>query len=96
MGVRVPGLALAMHRLQQSLHRNKRATTVAAVPKGHFAIYVGEAQTRFVIPVSYLKHSSFQNLLSRAEEELGLDHCTGAIRVPCTEDAFILLTSQLK
>ncbi|KAJ6310790.1 hypothetical protein OIU76_015496 [Salix suchowensis] len=40
--------------------------------KGHFAVYVGETQTRFVVPISYLKNPSFQNLLSRVEEEQAL------------------------
>ncbi|RWR79199.1 Auxin responsive SAUR protein [Cinnamomum micranthum f. kanehirae] len=65
------------------------------VPKGHFAVYVGESQTRFVIPVSYLKHPSFQDLLSRAEEEFGFVHQLGGLTIPCHEETFITLTSQL-
>ncbi|XP_020257008.1 auxin-induced protein 15A [Asparagus officinalis] len=95
MGVRFLGLSLAMHKIQQSMHRNKRNVNIANVPRGHFAIYVGEAQKRFIVPVSYLKNPLFQNLLSRAEEEFGFDHCMGGIRVPCREDTFILLTSQM-
>ena len=95
MGVRLPGLAYAKHALQQSLHRNKKSAAVHDVPKGHFAIYVGEAQKRFVVPVSYLKHPLFQSLLYRAEEEFGFDHRTGGIRVPCKEEAFVSLTSQI-
>ncbi|CAM8991015.1 unnamed protein product [Rhodiola kirilowii] len=42
------------------------------VPKGHFAVYVGEIQMkRFVVPVTYLNHPSFAALLKRAEEEFG-------------------------
>ncbi|GFP86451.1 auxin-induced protein 15a [Phtheirospermum japonicum] len=50
---------------------------------------------RFVIPVSYLNHSSFQELLFQAEEEYGFDHPMGGLTIPCSEDLFIDLTSQL-
>ena len=40
------------------------------VPKGHLAVYVGEKMKRFLIPVSYLNQSSFQDLLGQAEEEM--------------------------
>lgn len=95
MGVRLPGLAYAKHAIQQSLHRHKKSSTVADVPKGHFPVYVGEAQRRFVVPVSYLRHPLFQNLLHRAQEEFDFDHGVGGIRVPCKEDAFVSLTSEI-
>ncbi|PQQ07833.1 auxin-induced protein 15A [Prunus yedoensis var. nudiflora] len=58
-------------------------------------VYVGESQKkRFVIPVSYLNHPSFQDLLSQAEEEFGYDHPMGGITIPCNEDTFLDLTSQ--
>ncbi|KAG7960163.1 hypothetical protein I3843_10G109200 [Carya illinoinensis] len=49
------------------------------VPKGHFAIYVGEKEKKmkkhFMVPISYLKHHLFQDLLFKAkEEEFGIDH----------------------
>ncbi|KAL8543165.1 hypothetical protein ACS0TY_003896 [Phlomoides rotata] len=51
------------------------ASSGACVPKGHLAVYVGENEKkRFVIPVSYLNHSSFQKLLFQAEEEFGFHH----------------------
>nr|CAN62606.1 hypothetical protein VITISV_016867 [Vitis vinifera] len=68
----------------------------ANVPKGHFAVYVGESQKkRFVIPISYLNHPLFQDLLHRAEEEFGFDHPMGGLTIPCSEDYFISLTSHL-
>ncbi|CAJ2679462.1 unnamed protein product [Trifolium pratense] len=48
------------------------------VPKGYLAVYVGEKMKRFVIPVSYLNHISFQDLLSQSEEQFGYDHPMGA------------------
>ncbi|WOG84734.1 hypothetical protein DCAR_0103918 [Daucus carota subsp. sativus] len=66
------------------------------VPKGYFAVYVGEIQRkRFIVPVSYLKHPSFQNLLRYAEEEFGFDHPMGGLTIPCKEDVFINLTAKL-
>ncbi|CBI17628.3 unnamed protein product, partial [Vitis vinifera] len=64
------------------------------VPKGHFAVYVGEGQRkRFVVPLSYLNNPSFQKLLSHAEEEFGFNHPMGGVTIPCNEDAFIDITS---
>ncbi|KAL7237451.1 hypothetical protein ACSBR2_003696 [Camellia fascicularis] len=66
------------------------------VPKGHFAVYVGESEKkRFVIPISCLNQPSFQDLLSQSEEEFGFDHPMGGLTIPCSEDIFIDLTSQL-
>ena len=66
------------------------------VPKGHVLVHVGETQKkRFVILISYLKHPSFQNLLSQAEEEFGFDHPLGGLTIPCREEAFIDLTCSL-
>ncbi|OIT07058.1 PREDICTED: auxin-induced protein 15A-like [Nicotiana attenuata] len=67
------------------------------VPKGHFAVYVGEKQKkRFVIPVSFLSQPAFQDLLCQAEEEFGFDHPMGGVTIPCTEDIFIGITSQFR
>ncbi|KAK9000393.1 hypothetical protein V6N11_080895 [Hibiscus sabdariffa] len=68
-----------------------------AVPKGHFAVYVGEAEKkRFVVPISFLKHPSFQKLLSEAEEEFGFNHPMSALTIPCSKEAFIDLTCNLQ
>ena len=82
---------------KQILKRVLRSLDSVNVPKGHVPVYVGESQKkRFVIPISYLKHPSFQNLLSQAEEEFGFDHPLGGLTIPCREEAFIDLTSSLK
>lgn len=66
------------------------------VPKGHIAVYVGEIQRkRFVVPISYLNHPSFRELLNRAEEEFGFNHPMGGLTIPCREAIFIRLTSQI-
>lgn len=66
------------------------------VPKGHFAVYVGETERkRFIVPLSYLKHSSFQKLLRRAEEEFGYDHPMGCLTIPCNVETFASVTCSL-
>ncbi|GFY90183.1 Auxin-responsive protein [Actinidia chinensis var. chinensis] len=54
------------------------------VPKGCLAIKVGqgEEQQRFVVPVMYLNHPLFMQLLKEAEEEYGFDQ-KGTITIPC-------------
>ncbi|XAR72749.1 hypothetical protein NMG60_11019490 [Bertholletia excelsa] len=81
---------------KQIFRRNLSPSPAADVPKGHFAVYVGELEKkRFVIPVSYLKHPSFKNLLSQVEDEFGFDHPMGALTIPCSEEPFIGLISSL-
>lgn len=64
--------------------------------KGHFAVYVGdEEKKRYMVPLTYLNQPLFQDLLSRVEEEFGYDHPMGGLTIPCSEDAFIYLISQL-
>ncbi|KAK9153434.1 hypothetical protein Sjap_000914 [Stephania japonica] len=56
-------------------------------PKGHFAVYVGSEETRFVVPTSYLKNPVFQELLDRAAEEYGFDN-HDRIVLPCEVPSF--------
>ena len=81
---------------KQILRRILPSPESTSVPKGYVPVYVGETQKkRFVIPISYLKHPSFQSLLSQAEEEFGFDHPLGGLTIPCREEAFINLTCSL-
>ncbi|KAK9112973.1 hypothetical protein Scep_020492 [Stephania cephalantha] len=74
MAIRLPGISQSKRILGRYAHTS--ASTV--VPKGHIAVYVGEVQKRrFVVPISYLNHPSFQELLDHAEEEFGFDHPMG-------------------
>ena len=79
-------------QIAQGILQSPQATRV---PKGHFAVYVGETQKRFVVPISYLKNPSFQNLLSRVEEEQGFNHPMGGLSILCTVQVFIDLTCNL-
>ncbi|XP_027355568.1 uncharacterized protein LOC113865304 [Abrus precatorius] len=97
MAIRLPSVLSAKHILRRSnLFANHAASTSLDVPKGHFAVYVGESEKkRFVIPVSLLNQPSFQELLSIAEEEFGFSHPMGGLTIPCTEDIFVNITSGL-
>ncbi|XP_038707974.1 auxin-responsive protein SAUR23-like [Tripterygium wilfordii] len=88
MGIRFP-IILAKQIL-------RRSSTSMDVPKGFLPVYVGETEKkRFVVPVSYLNQPSFQELLGKAEEEFCFDHPMGGLTIPCGEDIFISVTSQI-
>uniref|UniRef100_A0A5B7B1M2 Uncharacterized protein n=1 Tax=Davidia involucrata TaxID=16924 RepID=A0A5B7B1M2_DAVIN len=59
------------------------------IPKGCVAIMVGqgEEQQRFIIPVIYINHPLFMQLLKEAEEEYGFDQ-KGPINIPCHVEEF--------
>ncbi|XP_057488698.1 auxin-responsive protein SAUR22-like [Actinidia eriantha] len=97
MAIRMPRIIHAKQILRRSSSAASKALSAAVdVPKGYFAVYVGESEKkRFVVPISYLNQPSFQDLLSQAEEEFGFDHPMGGLTIPCREDIFIDLTSQL-
>ncbi|KAK4477174.1 hypothetical protein RD792_016387 [Penstemon davidsonii] len=91
---------MAIHQiLRRSLSAGKILSSSKGstdVPKGHFAVYVGEGEKRrFVIPVSYLNQSSFQDLLIQAEDEFGFDYPVGGLTIPCSEEVFTDLISRL-
>ncbi|BFG42234.1 hypothetical protein CerSpe_285080 [Prunus speciosa] len=81
--------------IRRSLVMSKQSSMAKTiVPKGHFAVYVGEEQKkRLVVPISYLNHQWFKDLLSCSEEKFGFTHPKGGITIPCTEEAFISLSS---
>lgn len=64
------------------------------IRKGFFAVYVGEEAKRYAIPLSYLKHPIFLELLRKAEEEFGFDNVgSGALQIPCDPVVFERLLS---
>ena len=89
MGFRILGTRRA------SLSATQTISEGFEVPKGYLAVYVGDKMRRFVIPISYLNHTAFQELLSQAEEEYGYDHPAGGLTIPCREDEFLNITSRL-
>ncbi|CAL5212570.1 unnamed protein product [Lathyrus oleraceus] len=75
--------------------RRTTSSKGVAVPKGYLAVYVGEQQKRFLIPISYLNQPSFQDLLNQAEEQFEYDHPMGGLTIPCREEIFLDITSRL-
>ncbi|KAJ8767576.1 hypothetical protein K2173_017920 [Erythroxylum novogranatense] len=94
MGIRLPSMIVGAKRV---LKRKSFVVKEPDVPKkGYIAVYVGKCQKkRFVVPVMYINHPSFGDLLNRAEAEFGFYHPMGGLTIPCEEGAFIDLTSQL-
>nr|GMC58176.1 auxin-responsive protein SAUR32 [Ipomoea batatas] len=72
------------------VHHVKQKEDLRSIPKGCLAIMVGqgeEEQQRFVIPVIYINHPLFLQLLKDAEEEYGFKH-DGPINIPCHVEQF--------
>uniref|UniRef100_A0ACD6A4U5 Uncharacterized protein n=1 Tax=Avena sativa TaxID=4498 RepID=A0ACD6A4U5_AVESA len=90
-------------RQQQHHHQNGDEHWAAAeeeeeaapsdVPRGHFAVYVGESRRRFVVPIAVLDRPEFRSLLRRAEEEFGFGGAGDLLVLPCEELAFRSLCS---
>ncbi|GMY05574.1 auxin-responsive protein SAUR21-like [Fagus crenata] len=89
MAIQVPAIMQVKQILRRSVLSGKEAAfTAKKVPKGFFAVYVGEEQKkRFILPISYLNEPSFQKLLSKVEEEFGFNHPMGGLTIPYREDA---------
>ncbi|CAM0943871.1 unnamed protein product [Alopecurus aequalis] len=59
------------------------------VKKGWLAVRVGDEQfQRFVIPIAYLYHPLFLQLLEAARDTYGYDSA-GPLRLPCSVDEFL-------
>ncbi|KAL5200115.1 hypothetical protein ABZP36_021318 [Zizania latifolia] len=65
------------------------------VPKGYFAVYVGDEARRFVVPTSYLREPAFRDLMEHAADEFGFAQA-GGLRVPCDEADFEELLRHLQ
>ncbi|XP_060203964.1 auxin-responsive protein SAUR32-like [Lycium barbarum] len=72
-----------------SFHHHNGKKELKNIPKGCLAVIVGqgEEQQRFVIPVNYINHPLFLQLLKEAEKEYGFDH-KGPINIPCHVEEF--------
>eukprot|EP00258_Populus_trichocarpa_P004289 XP_002306150.2 auxin-responsive protein SAUR21 [Populus trichocarpa] len=93
MAILLKGIMNAKQILRRS---NLLANQATEVPKGYFAVYVGESQKkRFTVPISFLNQPSFQELLRKTEEEFGYNHPMGGLTLPCREDTFIDIISGL-
>ncbi|KAI7751969.1 hypothetical protein M8C21_022065 [Ambrosia artemisiifolia] len=94
MAIRMPHISQARKILKRSLSNSSRTPATMDIPKGYFAIYVGEQEKkRFVVSLLLLSEPTFQQLLQQAEEEFGYNHPMGGLTIPCSEDAFMELAS---
>uniref|UniRef100_A0ACD6ACC9 Uncharacterized protein n=1 Tax=Avena sativa TaxID=4498 RepID=A0ACD6ACC9_AVESA len=66
-----------------------------ALPKGYFAVYVGEDARRFVVPTGYLREPAFRDLMEQAADEFGFAQTAG-LHVPCAEEDFEELLRRLQ
>lgn len=74
-------------------HWEEEEAAPSDVPRGHFAVYVGESRRRFVVPIAVLDRPEFRSLLRRAEEEFGFGGAGDLLVLPCEERAFRSLCS---
>ncbi|KAI4326186.1 hypothetical protein MLD38_031524 [Melastoma candidum] len=56
-------------------------------PKGHFVVYVGNEDTRHVVPLFYLDCPRFRDLLDKAADEYG-HNSNSRIVLPCDSGTF--------
>ncbi|TKY61221.1 Auxin-responsive protein SAUR32 [Spatholobus suberectus] len=70
--------------IHQDGHHDGRQVVNKDIPKGCLKIKVGqgEEQQKITVPVNYLKHPLFVQLLKEAEEEYGFAQ-KGTITIPC-------------
>ncbi|KAL3754242.1 hypothetical protein ACJRO7_001475 [Eucalyptus globulus] len=83
-------LHLPYHHQQQQQQQQQARQHEHDVPKGCLAVMVGqgeEERRRFVIPVMYVNHPRFVQLLKEAEEEFGFEQ-KGPITIPCQVEEF--------
>ncbi|KAK9942809.1 hypothetical protein M0R45_008457 [Rubus argutus] len=95
MAIRLPSIMHASQILWcRSLFANKADLTHGGVPKGFVAVYIGNCseKKRYMVPISFLSRPSFQELLSKAEEEFGFNHPMDGLTIPCGEEIFIDLS----
>ncbi|KZV33137.1 auxin-induced protein 15A-like [Dorcoceras hygrometricum] len=83
-----------LSKISKHIGHETREGPPSDVPKGHFAVYVGDNRSRYVVPISYLSSHEFQMLLRSAEEEFGFNQHTG-LTIPCQEEAFQSVISML-
>ncbi|KAM0012757.1 putative small auxin-up RNA [Helianthus debilis subsp. tardiflorus] len=95
MAIRMPRIIQAKQILKRPLSNGGSTPASMDIPKGYFAIYVGEQEKkRFVVPVWILSEPRFQQLLHQSEQEFGYNHPMGGITIPCSEDVFTDLASR--
>ena len=97
MAFKLPGILNGKKTLRGSLSSVREvALKSTTIPKVYFIVYVGDEQKQHnVVPLSCLNEPAFQELLIMTEEEFGYEHPMGGLTIPCGEDIFVDLISQL-
>lgn len=70
----------------------------AHIPKGHMAVYVGQEDgdfQRIFVPIVYINHPLFGDLLKESEKEFGYDH-PGGLTIPCRISEFERVQTRIK
>ncbi|KAK9051545.1 hypothetical protein SSX86_028172 [Deinandra increscens subsp. villosa] len=101
-GYRLKRKAIAMCSKNSGLQKTPvlgkcTAPPRVAVPKGKMAVYVGQKDgdfKRVLVPVIYINHPLFGQLLREAEEEYGHNHA-GGITIPCRFSDFEKVKSRI-
>lgn len=68
------------------------------IPKGHMAVYVGQRDgdfQRILVPIMYINHPLFGDLLKESEKEFGFNH-PGGITIPCRVSEFERVQTRIK
>ncbi|MFS7949395.1 putative small auxin-up RNA [Helianthus anomalus] len=94
MGVGEHFLTFHHHLL---LHNHHHHHYKMNIPKGCVAVMVGhedEEPKRFIIPVMYMNHPLFMELLKEAEDEYGFHH-QGPINIPCHVQDFCIVQGMI-
>lgn len=68
------------------------------VPKGHMAVYVGQKDgdfERVLVPIVYINHPLFGDLLKESEKEFGFNH-PGGLTIPCRISEFERVQTRIK
>lgn len=68
------------------------------IPKGHMAVYVGQEDgdfQRILVPIMYINHPLFGDLLKESEKEFGYNH-PGGLTIPCRVSEFERIQTRIK
>lgn len=68
------------------------------IPKGQMAVYVGQKDgdfERILVPIVYLNHPLFGDLLKESEKEFGFNH-PGGLTIPCRISEFERVQTRIK
>ncbi|OIS98963.1 auxin-responsive protein saur32, partial [Nicotiana attenuata] len=87
----LPHISSGVRRILNYIHfHHHEKQELKDIPERCLAVKVGQEkeQQRFIIPVDYINHPLFVQLLAEAEEEYGFDH-DGPINIPCPVEEFL-------